>query len=108
MISTETGVTISPVELTLPLTDLAYPEHCKNMLVTFPQALIISEYFNFDQFGEIVLTSQRHMTPTALVEPGAPAQAKALALLSGPHHTWTTGSPFQNPDPAIHPNGFNL
>lgn len=100
----DSGVTITPVELTLPFADLAYPERYENMLVTFSQPLIISEYFNFDRYGEIVLTSQRHMTPTALVEPGALAQAEALAY-SLDRITLDDGGSTSNPDPAIHPDG---
>jgi len=55
---------------------------------TFPQSLIISEYFNFDRYGEIVLTSTRHMTPTAFVEPGEDAVAEAQAYLLD-RITWT-------------------
>ncbi len=74
------------------------------MYVTFPQALVISEYFNFDRFGEIVLTSERHLTPTAEVEPGPAAIAGAADFLLD-KITLDDGRTAQNPDPAIHPNG---
>ena len=99
-----TGNTITPTELTLPVAAVSDFEKYEGMLVTFPQTLIISEYFNFDRYGEIVLTSSRHMTPTALVEPGAPAQAEAAAYLLD-RITLDDGRTSQNPDPAIHPNG---
>ena len=79
-------------------------EKYESMLVTFPQSLIISEYFNFDLYGEIVLTSERHMTPTAFVEPGVDAVAAAQAYLLD-RITLDDGRTAQNPDPAIHPNG---
>ncbi len=82
-------------------------EKYESMLVTFPQSLIISEYFNFDRYGEIVLTSTRHMTPTAFVEPGTPAQAEAAAYLLD-RITLDDGRTSQNPDPAIHPNGLTF
>ena len=46
------------------------------MLVRLPQALVISEYFNYDRFGEIVLAKPldgetRAFTPTAIEVPGA-------------------------------------
>ncbi len=75
------------------------------MLVTFPQALVISEYFNFDRFGEIVLTSERHLTPTAEFEPGADAIQAAQDFLLD-KITLDDGRTNQNPDPAIHPNGM--
>ena len=74
------------------------------MLVTFPQNLVISEYFNFDRFGEIVLTSERHLTPTAQFEPGPDAIAAAQQFLLD-RITLDDGRSAQNPDPAIHPNG---
>ncbi len=104
-----TGNTVAATEITLPVTAVSDFEKYESMLVTFPQSLIISEYFNFDRYGEIVLTSTRHMTPTALVEPGAPAQAEAQAYLLD-RITLDDGRTVQNPDPAIHPNGltFNM
>ncbi len=99
-----TGETITPTEVTLPVEAVSDFEKYEGMLVTFPQSLIISEYFNFDRYGEIVLTSQRHMTPTAFVEPGADAQAAAQAYLLD-RITLDDGRTAQNPDPAIHPNG---
>lgn len=104
-----TGNTIAPTEVTLPVTAVSDFERYEGMLVTFPQSLIISEYFNFDRYGEIVLTSTRHMTPTAFVEPGTPAQAEAAAYLLD-RITLDDGRTAQNPDPAIHPNGqiFNM
>ncbi len=99
-----TGHTIEPTQVTLPVTDVTDFEKYESMLVTFPQSLIISEYFNFDRYGEIVLTSTRHMTPTAFVEPGPDAVAAAQAYLLD-RITLDDGRTSQNPDPAIHPNG---
>ena len=91
-------------QLTLPVADLAEFEAVEGMLVTFPQDLVISEYFNFDRFGEIVLTDVRQNTPTAVVEPGQPAidlaEDQALARI-----TLDDGLTNQNPDPARHPDG---
>ena len=74
-----TGITVLPTEISLPVTSLDDFEPFEGMLVTFPQALTISEYYNFGRYGEIVLTSRRHMTPTALYEPGSPEQVQAAA-----------------------------
>lgn len=95
--------------LSLPVATVDAFEPFEGMLVTFPQALVISEYFNYDRFGEIVLTSERRLTPTAQVEPGSAAQAAAAAFLLD-KITLDDGRTNQNPDPAIHPNGgiFNL
>jgi predicted extracellular nuclease len=97
--------TITPTPVSLPVTDVSDFEKYEGMLVTFPQPLIISEYFNFDRYGEIVLTSTRHMTPTAVEEPGSPEQAAAAEAYKLDRITLDDGRTNQNPDPAIHPNG---
>jgi predicted extracellular nuclease len=90
--------------LALPVTSIDDFEAFEGMRVTFPQPLIIAEYFNFDRFGEIVLSSERRLTPTAEFEPGPDAiQAASDALLD--RITLDDGRTNQNPDPAIHPNG---
>ncbi|MGD8473477.1 MAG: ExeM/NucH family extracellular endonuclease, partial [Anaerolineae bacterium] len=94
----------APAELSLPVESLDDFEPFEGMLVTFPQALVISEYFNFDRYGEIVLTSERQNTPTAVVEPGEDAIALA-AENDLDRITLDDGRTSQNPDPAIHPNG---
>jgi|GEM_PF-913984 len=99
-----TGNTITPTPVSLPVTAVDDFEKVEGMLVTFEQPLIISEYFNFDRYGEIVLTSERHMTPTAFVEPGPDAVAAAQDYLLD-RITLDDGRTNQNPDPAIHPNG---
>ena len=90
--------------LSLPVADVDDFETTEGMYVTFPQDLVISEYFNFDRFGEIVLTSERHLTPTAEVEPGPDAITGAAAFLLD-KITLDDGRTIQNPDPALHPNG---
>ena len=90
--------------LSLPVTAVADFEAYEGMLVTFPQSLVISEYFNFDRFNEIVLSSARHLTPTAEFEPGPDAVAAANAFLLD-SITLDDGRSAQNPDPAMHPNG---
>ncbi len=90
--------------LSLPVTNVDDFEAYEGMFVTFPQALVISEYFNFDRYNELVLTSERHLTPSAEFEPGPDAiQAAADFLLD--KITLDDGRSAQNPNPAIHPNG---
>ena len=48
------------------------------MLVTFPQDLVIAEYYNFDRYGSIVLTSQRYHQFTALFEPDVAGYAASM------------------------------
>ncbi len=97
------GNTITPLELSLPFESTNH-EHLEGMLVTFPQALVISEYFNFDRYGELLLTSERHSTPTAVVEPGQDAIDLAA------YHELDSiavddGSSYQNPSFLRHPDG---
>lgn len=100
---------ITPTAVSLPVTSIEDFERYEGMLVTFPQELVISEYFNFDRFGEIVLAlplegQDRPYQPTSIVEPGAPA----IALQEENARrriTLDDGRSSQNPDPAIHPNG---
>ncbi len=98
------GSSVSPSALSLPVASLEAFEAYEGMLVTFPQELYISEYFNFDRYGELVLTSARRLTPTAEFEPGAPAIQAAQEFLLD-KITLDDGRTAQNPDPAIHPNG---
>ncbi len=100
-----TGNSITPTQLTLPVAvDFDYEDY-EGMLVTYPQDLVISEYFNFDRYGEIVLTSERHTTPTAEFEPGSPEYYQAVQDYLLDKITLDDGRTAQNPDPAIHPNG---
>ncbi|MBK9050752.1 MAG: ExeM/NucH family extracellular endonuclease [Chloroflexi bacterium] len=99
-----TGHSVTPTSLSLPVATVNDFEPYEGMLVTFPQSLTIAEYFNFDRFGEIVLSSERHLTPTAEYEPGAAAIQAAQEILLD-RITLDDGRTAQNPDPAIHPNG---
>jgi uncharacterized protein len=98
------GNVITPTPISLPVTSVDDFEKYEGMLVTFPQNLYIAEYFNFDRFGEIVLTDARYLTPTAEFEPGGDAIAAAQEFLLS-RITLDDGRTNQNPDPAIHPNG---
>jgi predicted extracellular nuclease len=100
---------VEPTDVTLPFATLTYPERFEGMLVNLPQALVISEYFNYERFGELVLAQpldgeDRAFTPTSIVEPGAPAIARALAN-SLSRITLDDGLSTQNPVSIRHPNG---
>jgi len=97
--------TVTATPISLPWATLDQPEQYEGMYVTIPQQLTISEFFNFDRFGEIVLTVGRQFQPTAIYDPGSPeaaalAEANALGRI-----TLDDNRTSQNPDPAIHPNG---
>jgi uncharacterized protein len=100
---------VMATDVTMPFADLTYPERFEGMLVRLPQALVISEYFNYDRFGDIVLAlpldgETRAFTPTSIVEPGAPAQDRALAN-SLRRITLDDANSAQNPATLRHPNG---
>jgi hypothetical protein len=100
---------VEPVDVEMPFESATYLEQFEGMLVRFPQSLVISEYFNYDRFGEIVLGlpldgQSRHFTPTGVVEPGAEAQALA-AEYSLRRITMDDGLGSQNPSFTRHPNG---
>ena len=103
---------VTPVDVEMPFAALDYPERFEGMLVRLPQDLVISEYFNYERFGELVLAlplpgESRAFTPTAIDEPGAPAQARALAN-SLRRITLDDGLGIQNPPSVRHPNGGNF
>lgn len=100
---------VDPTDVTLPFAGVDDPERFEGMLVRLPQALVISEYFNYDRFGEIVLAQPldgetRAFTPTAIDEPGAPALARALAN-SLSRITLDDVNSAQNPSVLRHPDG---
>ena len=97
----------APVPLTFPLGAADDPERVEGMRVDLPQTMVISEYFNYDRFGEVVLARPqdglaRLFTPTAVTDPGPAAQALAAdnALR---RITLDDGSNRQNPAVLRHP-----
>ncbi len=71
---------IAPTPVSFPLEERSDLEHYEGMLVKLVDELVISEYFNYDRFGEVVVGKpldgqERLFTPTSVVEPGAEAQA---------------------------------
>src|SRR5690606_24833478 len=76
----------APAVARLPVESMADLEALEGMRVVFPQELVISEYFNFDRYGEVVLAvpgagSERVYQPTSFLDPGDPAVAAALDLM---------------------------
>ena len=78
------GAPTSPVDdtnVSFPLEAPGDLERYEGMLVELSDELVISEYFNYDRFGEVVVgkpvVGGRLWTPTAVAEPGAEANALA-------------------------------
>jgi predicted extracellular nuclease len=101
---------ITPTDVSMPFATTTFPERYEGMLVRLPQSLVISEYFNYDQFGEIVLAlpkagESRPFTPTAIEEPGSPEYAARADLNLRSRITLDDGLGVQNPPVLRHPNG---
>jgi hypothetical protein len=97
------------VDVTMPFEFQGFQERYEGMLVNFPQDLVISEFFNYDQFGEIVLalplgSEERPFTGTALDEPGDAANARTLANQLR-RITLDDNRSGSNPSILRHPNG---
>ncbi len=100
---------VTATDVTLPFASVDGPERYEGMLVRLPQALVISEYFDYGRFGELMLAlplpgESRVFAPTSIVEPGAPALARALAD-SASRITLDDALSAQNPISLRHPNG---
>lgn len=103
-----TGNSVEPTDFSLPVASLLDFEKLEGMYVRIPQELTIVEYYNFDQFGEIVLGTERFMQFTAVNEPD-PAGFAAWNMELGLHSILLDdGSEASNPDPARHPNGLEF
>lgn len=98
----------TPGDVTFPLASIGDLEAFEGMAVTFTQTLAMSEYYNYDRYGEVVVGVptegfDRQMNPTALYEPGSP---EGIALASENELSRITiddGSNDQNPDVNVHP-----
>ncbi|WNM23761.1 ExeM/NucH family extracellular endonuclease [Demequina capsici] len=74
------GNTVTPATVTLPLTSADELERYESMLVTFPQALSVTELYNQARYGEVLLSSGGRLDqPTAVVAPGPDAIALQAA-----------------------------
>ena len=103
----ECGTAPSPVESTevdFPLDAPGDLERYEGMLVTLVDELVISEYFEYDRFGEVVVgkpvEGERLWTPTAVADPGADADAAEYARRT---ITIDDVSTRQNPGSVPHP-----
>lgn len=100
---------VAATDVSMPFVSAGEPEKYEGMLVRFPQSLVIAEYFNYDRFGEIVLSlpldgEPRPFTGTAIDEPGAAANARTAANALR-RITLDDVQSTQNPAILRHPNG---
>ena len=100
------GLTVAPTAVTLPVADTTFLERYEGMLVTFPQQLFVSENYYLGRFGQVTVAGERLHTATAMVAPGAAAQAYDAAnilnkiIVDDDVNT-------QNPDPIVFGRGGN-
>ena len=79
---TGTAALPAPASVTLPLESAAFLERYEGMRTVLTQPLVISEAFNFDRFGEVVLALPRDgrdrlYQPTATLDPSEAAAVEA-------------------------------
>ena len=94
--------------LQLPVADFNDFERFEGMRVTMPQALVISEYFNYGRFNETVVGippngRDRFDSPTAVQEPNVAATTALLATYARSRITVDDGRSTQNPTPPYFP-----
>jgi predicted extracellular nuclease len=102
---TAVGATATPVTLVFPVPAVEYFETIEGMGVVIPLPMFISEYYNYDRYGEIKIGTGRLSQPTAIFEPGSAAAAAVAALNERSMITLDDGRTGQNPDESRHPNG---
>ena len=98
----------APATVEFPLAAVSDLEHVEGMQATFPQDLVISEYFNFGRFNETVVGlppngRDRFDTPTAVQEPNTAATQALLADYARRRITVDDGRSTQNPTPPYFP-----
>ncbi len=98
----------TPAQIDFPIPVAGDFEAYEGMAATMPQELVISEYFNYDRFGEIVVAlpapgEDRPYNPTALFEPDSQAALDRLDLNLRSRITVDDGITAQNPSAPIHP-----
>ncbi|MCB8943279.1 MAG: ExeM/NucH family extracellular endonuclease [Ardenticatenaceae bacterium] len=98
------GQSVTPVDMTLPVADMADWEAVEGMLVAFTHDLHVTEHFTLGRYGEVDLSvNGRLYQPTNLVAPGAPAQA-LQELNDRSHIVLDDALNIQNPDTVIYPD----
>jgi uncharacterized protein len=98
----------TPATIEFPVTSVDALEAFEGMAATMPQSLVISEYFNFDRFGEVVVAlpapgESRPFTPTAVFAPDTPEAAARADLNLRSRITIDDGITSQNPSTIVHP-----
>jgi uncharacterized protein len=102
------GASVTPASVSLPVAALTDLERFEGMLVQTAQTLTVTETFTLGRFGEVSLAAGgRLSTPTAVVEPGAPAVALADAN-DRSRIILDDANGQQNRDPILYPQPAGL
>ncbi len=107
----------TPATVNFPVTTVEDLEAFEGMGITIPDTLFVTEYFNLDRFGEVVLSSDG-----ATNEPGTDGRLEQFTDFNAPdvagfaayqeaiatrRIVLDDGQTVQNPDPIIHGRGGN-
>jgi uncharacterized protein len=97
--------TVTPTDVTFPVSSADSLEQYEGMLVRLPQTMYVTEHFQLGRFGQVVLSSGgRLQQPTNVVAPGAAANAlQAQNDLN--KIILDDASQTQNPDPIVFARG---
>lgn len=103
-----TAPTPSPTSLSFPLADESDLEAVEGMTASFEQELVVTEYFDYDRYGETVVAlpyegEERPFTPTAVADPGSQEAEARRAWNELSRITIDDGLTSQNPEEVIHP-----
>ncbi len=100
----DTGFTVTPAEMTLPVDDMMAWEAVEGMQVSFNDDLVVTEHYQLGRYGVVQLSvNDRLWNPTNVVTPGA--EALALQDLNNRSRVMLDdGINLQNPDPVIYPD----
>ena len=98
----------SAAVIEFPVAEPSDVEAFEGMLVTLPQTMVISEYFNYDRFGDVVIAlpadgEDRPYVPTSLFDPESTEATDRLDLNQRSRITIDDANSFQNPSEPIHP-----
>ncbi len=98
----------TPAQVEFPIPNANDFEIYEGMAVTMPQTLVISEYFNYDRYGEIVIAlpadgEERPYNPTALFDPDSQEALDRRDLNLRSRITVDDGISTENPAAPIHP-----
>ncbi|WES63870.1 ExeM/NucH family extracellular endonuclease [Microbacter sp. GSS18] len=106
----DSGVELpTPATIEFPLSSVDALEAYEGMIGTLPQELVVSEYFNYDRFGDVVVAlpslegTDRVMNPTAVYAPDSPEAAELRDVNLRSRITIDDGSTASNPDVNVHP-----